>query len=62
MDALPELIETIEDGVATLTFNRPERMNAQLWRDAQRLCWEWLPVATICLNMAIDKAIRAGER
>src|ERR1700730_2554837 len=28
MDALPELIETIEDGIATLTFNRPERMNA----------------------------------
>jgi 2-(1,2-epoxy-1,2-dihydrophenyl)acetyl-CoA isomerase len=25
---MPELIETIEDGVATLTFNRPERMNA----------------------------------
>src|SRR6201984_1110466 len=28
MDALPDLIETVEDGVATLTFNRPERMNA----------------------------------
>ncbi len=28
MDELPELIETIEDGIATLTFNRPERMNA----------------------------------
>ena len=28
MDILPELIETIEDGVATLTFNRPERLNA----------------------------------
>ena len=28
MDVLPELLETIEDGVATLTFNRPERMNA----------------------------------
>ena len=28
MDVLPELIETIEDGIATLTFNRPERMNA----------------------------------
>ena len=25
---MPDLIETIEDGVATLTFNRPERMNA----------------------------------
>jgi len=25
---MPELIETIENGVATLTFNRPERMNA----------------------------------
>jgi 2-(1,2-epoxy-1,2-dihydrophenyl)acetyl-CoA isomerase len=25
---MAELIETIEDGVATLTFNRPERMNA----------------------------------
>jgi hypothetical protein len=25
---MPELIETIEDGIATLTFNRPERMNA----------------------------------
>jgi hypothetical protein len=25
---MPELLETIEDGVATLTFNRPERMNA----------------------------------
>jgi 2-(1,2-epoxy-1,2-dihydrophenyl)acetyl-CoA isomerase len=28
MDPTPDLIETIEDGVATLTFNRPERMNA----------------------------------
>jgi 2-(1,2-epoxy-1,2-dihydrophenyl)acetyl-CoA isomerase len=28
MDVLSELLETIEDGVATLTFNRPERMNA----------------------------------
>lgn len=25
---MPDLIETIADGVATLTFNRPERMNA----------------------------------
>ena len=25
---MSELLETIEDGVATLTFNRPERMNA----------------------------------
>jgi 2-(1,2-epoxy-1,2-dihydrophenyl)acetyl-CoA isomerase len=25
---MPDLVETIEDGVATLTFNRPERMNA----------------------------------
>jgi 2-(1,2-epoxy-1,2-dihydrophenyl)acetyl-CoA isomerase len=28
MDAQPELLETIEDGIATLTFNRPERLNA----------------------------------
>jgi 2-(1,2-epoxy-1,2-dihydrophenyl)acetyl-CoA isomerase len=28
MDVLPELLETIEDSIATLTFNRPERMNA----------------------------------
>jgi 2-(1,2-epoxy-1,2-dihydrophenyl)acetyl-CoA isomerase len=28
MDAEPELLETIDDGIATLTFNRPERMNA----------------------------------
>src|ERR1700757_196133 len=28
MDVLPELLETNEDGIATLTFNRPERMNA----------------------------------
>jgi 2-(1,2-epoxy-1,2-dihydrophenyl)acetyl-CoA isomerase len=28
MDAPSELLETIEDGIATLTFNRPERMNA----------------------------------
>src|SRR6516225_3200873 len=28
MDALPVLLETVEDGIATLTFNRPERMNA----------------------------------
>jgi 2-(1,2-epoxy-1,2-dihydrophenyl)acetyl-CoA isomerase len=28
MDALPELLETTEDGIATLIFNRPERMNA----------------------------------
>jgi 2-(1,2-epoxy-1,2-dihydrophenyl)acetyl-CoA isomerase len=28
MDALPELIETIDDGIATLTFNRQERLNA----------------------------------
>jgi 2-(1,2-epoxy-1,2-dihydrophenyl)acetyl-CoA isomerase len=28
MDAKPELLETTEGGVATLTFNRPERLNA----------------------------------
>src|SRR6202048_1457396 len=28
MDAQPELLETVEDGIATLTFNRPERLNA----------------------------------
>src|ERR1700740_3686562 len=28
MDPRPELLETIEAGIATLTFNRPERMNA----------------------------------
>jgi 2-(1,2-epoxy-1,2-dihydrophenyl)acetyl-CoA isomerase len=28
LDMLPELLETIEDGIATLTFNRPERLNA----------------------------------
>jgi 2-(1,2-epoxy-1,2-dihydrophenyl)acetyl-CoA isomerase len=28
MDIMPELIENIDDGVATLTFNRPERLNA----------------------------------
>ena len=28
MDAQPELLENIEDGIATLTFNRPERLNA----------------------------------
>jgi len=28
MDAQPELLESIEDGIATLTFNRPERLNA----------------------------------
>ena len=27
-NGMPELIESIEDGVATLTLNRPERMNA----------------------------------
>src|SRR3954451_10098416 len=28
MDAQLELLESMEDGIATLTFNRPERMNA----------------------------------
>ena len=28
MNALPELLETLEDSVATLIFNRPDRMNA----------------------------------
>ena len=28
MDVVPELIETVEDSIATLTFNRPERLNA----------------------------------
>jgi hypothetical protein len=28
MGAPPELLETIEDGIAKLTFNRPERLNA----------------------------------
>ena len=37
MDALPELLETIGDGIATLTFNRPERMNALSTPIMQRL-------------------------
>ena len=44
MDTVPELLETIEDGVATLPFNRPERLNALSTRIMEGLlrgCRDW---------------------
>ena len=33
---MPDLIETVEDGVATLMLNRPENLNARSVADAAR--------------------------
>jgi 2-(1,2-epoxy-1,2-dihydrophenyl)acetyl-CoA isomerase len=48
---MSELIETIEDGVATLTFNRPERLNALSTRIMEGLL-QGLP------RLADDPAVR----
>jgi enoyl-CoA hydratase/carnithine racemase len=39
-----QLIEEISDGVATLTFNRPDRLNAlstPLWKACSKHCPDW---------------------
>src|SRR5271155_3487837 len=65
MDALPELLETIEDGVATLTFNRPERMNALstpimegLLHGLPRLAGD--PAVKVVVLTGADRAFCAG--
>ncbi len=34
---MPDLIETVENGIATLTLNRPERLNALVSMDIRTL-------------------------
>jgi hypothetical protein len=39
-----QLIEEISDDVATLTFNRPDRLNAlrhRLWKACSKRCPDW---------------------
>ena len=39
-----QLIEEISDGVATLTFNRPDRLSAlltPLWKAYSKRCPDW---------------------
>jgi 2-(1,2-epoxy-1,2-dihydrophenyl)acetyl-CoA isomerase len=62
---MPDLIETVEDGVATLTFNRPERMNALspammdgLLRALPRLAGD--PAAKVVVLTGAGRAFCAG--
>jgi 2-(1,2-epoxy-1,2-dihydrophenyl)acetyl-CoA isomerase len=55
---MSDLIETIEDGVATLTFNRPERMNALSTRLALALACD-LRIAGVSARL-VTAFVRVG--
>jgi 2-ketocyclohexanecarboxyl-CoA hydrolase len=66
MDELTDVLYEVEDGLATITINRPERMNAFRARTVDELIWcfkqAWADgsVGVVCLTGAGDRAFSTG--
>jgi 2-ketocyclohexanecarboxyl-CoA hydrolase len=66
MDQLTDVIYEVEDGLATITINRPERMNAFRGRTVDELihcfkrAWADGEVGVVCLTGAGDRAFCTG--
>ncbi len=66
MDELTDVLYEVEDGLATITINRPERMNAFRARTVDELihcmkrAWASGEVGVVCLTGAGDRAFCTG--
>jgi 2-ketocyclohexanecarboxyl-CoA hydrolase len=66
MDELTDVLYEVEDGLATITIDRPERMNAFRARTVDELIWcfkrAWADgeVGVVCLTGAGDRAFCTG--
>jgi 2-ketocyclohexanecarboxyl-CoA hydrolase len=66
MDDLTDVLYGVEDGLATITINRPERMNAFRGRTVDELnrcfkrAWASGDVGVVCLTGAGDRAFSTG--
>jgi 2-ketocyclohexanecarboxyl-CoA hydrolase len=66
MDELTDVLYEVEDGLATITINRPERMNAFRGRTVDELnhcfkrAWASGDVGVVCLTGAGDRAFSTG--
>jgi 2-ketocyclohexanecarboxyl-CoA hydrolase len=66
MDELTDVLYEVEDGLATITINRPERMNAFRARTVDELiqcfkrAWADGSVGVVCLTGAGDRAFSTG--
>src|SRR3954454_3298513 len=66
MDELTDVIYEVEDGLATITINRPERLNAFRARTVDELiacfkrAWASGDVGVVCLTGAGDRAFSTG--
>jgi 2-ketocyclohexanecarboxyl-CoA hydrolase len=66
MDELTDVLYDVEDGLATITINRPDRLNAFRARTVDELihcfkrAWASGEVAVVCLSGAGDRAFSTG--
>jgi naphthoate synthase len=66
MDELTDVLYEVEDGLATITINRPDRMNAFRARTVDELikcfkrAWASGDVGVVCLTGAGDRAFSTG--
>ena len=66
MDELTDVLYEVEDGLATITINRPERMNAFRARTVDELiqcfkrAWADGSVGVVCLTGAGERAFSTG--
>src|ERR671931_1411657 len=66
MDELTDVLYEVEDGLATITINRPERLNAFRARTVDELihcfkrAWASPDVGVVCLTGAGDRAFSTG--
>ena len=66
MDELTDVLYEVEDGLATITINRPDRMNAFLGRTVDELihcfkrAWASPEAGVVCLTGAGERAFSTG--